>query len=336
MTTGAGAEAIKQAYQSGKKGGQQAETFQANLRGNVPANEVLDIAKSDLAAMNAAKTAEYRANMQGIKADKSILSLDKIGEEIAKSYGQVTFKGQVKNQKGAEVLQKISDAVGDWKELNPNEFHTPEGLDALKQVVGGIVESIPFEEKTARMVGSNIYNSIKGEISKQAPVYSKTMKNYADASDQIKEIERALSLGQKASADTSMRKLQSLMRNNVNTNYGQRLKLAQELEQKGGGQIMPALAGQALSSPTPRGLQSATTVPASMMGYGIGGAPLALAGLATGSPRLMGEASYYTGRAGGAVSGGAGRLSDLANRLGVSPEIAANILYQSDQANNPR
>jgi len=274
--------------------------------------------------------------MQGIKADKSILSLDKIGEEIAKSYGQVTFKGQVKNQKGAEVLQKISDAVGDWKELNPNEFHTPEGLDALKQVVGGIVESIPFEEKTARMVGSNIYNSIKGEISKQAPVYSKTMKNYADASDQIKEIERALSLGQKASADTSMRKLQSLMRNNVNTNYGQRLKLAQELEQKGGGQIMPALAGQALSSPTPRGLQSATTVPASMMGYGIGGAPLALAGLATGSPRLMGEASYYTGRAGGALSGSAGRLSDLANRLGVSPEIAANILYQSEQANNPR
>jgi hypothetical protein len=128
------------------------------------------------------------------------------------------------------------------------------------------------------------------------------MKGYSEASDTIKEIERALSLGQKASADTSMRKLQSLMRNNVNTNYGQRTQLADALRQAGGQDFMPSLAGQALSSAMPRGIQSALS--------GTGGAGLALTGnipaaaglAAVSSPRLMGEAFYGAGKATGAIN----------------------------------
>ena len=40
-----------------------------------------------------------------------------------------------------------------------------------------------------------------------------------DLKEAIKEIEKALSLNNRASADTAMRKLQSLTRNNVYTNY---------------------------------------------------------------------------------------------------------------------
>ena len=158
------------------------------------------------------------------------------------------------------------------------------------------------------------------------------MQDYSDATDQIKEIEKSLSLGQKASADTAMRKLQSLMRNNVSTNYGQRLKLAQELEQKGGGQLMPALAGQALSSPTPRGLQSASTIPTAMLGYGAGGPVMAAGGLLTGSPRLMGEAAYYTGKGAG-IGGQTGEsVNRLAELMKTNPKkAAANLMYQMNQ-----
>ena len=157
------------------------------------------------------------------------------------------------------------------------------------------------------------------------------MKAYQEASDQITEIERALSLGKKASADTSMRKLQSLMRNNVNTNYGQRMSLAKELEAQGG-QMLPALAGQALNTWTPRGLQSASTVPTSLMGYSAGGPGLAAAALLGGSPRLMGEAMHGVGRISGAVSKGGESISRIADKLNVSPTVAANILYQANQA----
>lgn len=48
------------------------------------------------------------------------------------------------------------------------------------------------------------------------------MKNYENASNLIREIEKTLSLNPKASIDTALRKLQSVMRDNVNTNYGKR------------------------------------------------------------------------------------------------------------------
>jgi len=304
MTTGVGDEPIKQAFQAGKRGGKTAEAFKANIRGEANMLDVLDTAKQDLAAMNAAKSAEYRANMQAIKSDKTVLDFAGVDQSIVDAFNTVTFKGQVKNQKGAEVLTKISDAIGDWKNLPPSEYHTPEGLDALKQSIGGIVDSIPMEEKTARKVGTQIYNAIKAEISKQAPAYSKTMKSYSDATETIRDIEKSLSLGQKASADTSMRKLQSLMRNNVSTNYGQRQQLAKELEQVGGGEIMPALAGQALSELTPRGLARVGG------GLAAGGAvlnPMSLAALPAASPRLVGEAAYGLG----VGARGVGTLADL-------------------------
>jgi len=327
-STGAGAEAIKQAYLAGKEGGKKADTFQANMRGDAQMTDVLDTAKQDLAKMNAAKTAEYRQNMAAVKSDKRELPFNQIDQSLVDAYNMVTYKGQVKNSKGAEIVTKISDAIGEWKNLNPAEYHTPEGVDALKQVIGGIVESIPFEEKTARAVGNNVYNSIKSTIVKEAPAYAETMKAYADASDQIKEVERALSLGQKASVDTAMRKLQGLMRNNVNTNYGNRLKLAQELEKRGGGEIMPALAGQSLNSYTPKGLQQLGAT--GVAGAGLMTAnPMAIPVLAAQSPRIAGEGSYYAGRLAGALKKG-GEVSNKAT-MGQDPRILANILYQMDQ-----
>lgn len=331
MTTGAGAESIKQAYEAGKSGGKTAESFKSNLRGSVPMTDVLDTAKSDLAAMNAAKTAEYRANMSAVKEIAEPLPFDDIGKAIKNAYDKVTFKGQIKNAKGAEVVKKISDAVGDWKELNPSEFHTPEGIDALKQVIGGIVESIPMEEKTARAAGDAVYHAVKKVIVDKAPTYAKTMKDYSEATDQIREIERALSLGKTASADTAMRKLQSLMRNNVSTNYGNRLKLAQELESKGGGEIMPSLAGQALSGLEPRGLQR-------LGAAGVGAAglmtanPMAIPLLTASSPRLMGEAAYYAGKTAGAGGNTIKAVNKLAELINVNPTIAANLAYQAQQS----
>ncbi len=195
-----------------------------------------------------------------------------------------------------------------WKQLDPVEFHTPEGLDKLKQKVGAILEDIPFEQKTALTAVNEVYNGIKNEIKKQAPTYAKTMQAYSEATDLIREIERTLSQGKNASVDTQMRKLQSVMRNNVNTNYGQRMSLVKQLEEAGGRQMMPALAGQALSNYAPRGLQGASSIPTALLAGSLFGTPLAGASLATSSPRLMGEAAYGAGR----VAKG---LLDVQNRM---------------------
>jgi hypothetical protein len=301
-TTGVGEEALTQAFQAGKAGGQAAKDFTGGMRGTSNMDDVLQMAKQNLDAMGQQKQAAYRQGMAGVKADKTVLDLTNVDKAVNDAVGMATFKGQVKNEKAAQALSQIKGEVDNWKGLDPAEFHTPEGLDALKQKIGGILEEIPYEQKTARSAAGKVYDSLRGEISKQAPEYSKVMKDYSEASETIKQIEKALSLNPKASIDTSMRKLQSLMRNNVNTNYGQRTQLADALRQAGGQDFMPSLAGQALSSAMPRGIQSALS--------GTGGAGLALTGnipaaaglAAVSSPRLMGEAFYGAGKATGAIN----------------------------------
>jgi hypothetical protein len=329
-TTGAGSEAIKQAYSAGRAGGSKAAEFSGNMRGNIPMDDVLGAAKSNLLAMKQIKSAEYNKNMSSVKESQSILDFGGINKALDNAKDKVMFRGQVKNQEAAEALSTIQKTLDDWNKLDPAQYHTPEGMDALKQKVGGIVEKIPFETKTAKMVGGDIVNAIKSEITKQAPEYSKAMKDYHAASDQITEMEKALSLGNKASKDTAMRKLQSVMRNNVNTNYGNRQALAKQLEEMGGREIMPALAGQALNAGLPRGLQSLGTSGA-IGATALLGNPLALGLIPLQSPKLVGEAALAAGRVAGAGRAGADALQRIPGVNKVDPRILANALYQMQQ-----
>jgi hypothetical protein len=322
--THTGSMPIKQAFKSGMEGGESAKNFVQNMRSEADPTAVLETAKANIADMGKAKSAEYKAGMQQVSGDKSVLSMDGIKEALANAKSSISFAGQPKNERAASVLSDIGEEVNNWSKLDPAVYHTPEGLDALKQRIGGIIEQQPFEQKTARMAANNVYHAIKGEIVKQAPVYAQTMQKYSDAMDEITEIERTLSLGKKASVDTAMRKLQSLTRNNVNTNYGNRLNLAKTLEEKGGRQLMPALAGQALNNFAPRGLGGTVAGGTALGGYAMGGAPAAMALLAAQSPRLIGETTYKLGQA--------ARIPNTVvkgvRRLGADPAMTANLLAQ--------
>jgi len=325
LTTGAGKESITKAFEAGQRGGAAAEQFRANISGRADPTEVLSLAKANLDEMNRLKQTEYRSGMVNIKNDKTVLDFADIDKALENAFNRVTYKGQVKNAKAAERITEVQQDVAQWKALDPNEFHTPEGLDALKQKIGDTLESVPFEQKTARASIGEIYNSVKSSIQKQAPTYANTMREYSVASEQIREIERALSLGKGASVDTAMRKLQSLMRNNVQTNYGSRTKLAQQLEKAGGQEFMPGLAGQALSSVTPRGLQTATAIPTGALAYGIGGLPSAGLSLLAASPRAVGEAAYGVGALGRGIGGVTRRAPFI-----IDPRTF-NALFQAGQ-----
>jgi hypothetical protein len=292
VSTGAGEEAIAQALRAGREGNQ---TFLENMQSKVPITNVLDDARVALSKMQQTLGNEYRSGMIDISKDKNILSFNNIDKAIKDAANVVTFKGQVKNQAGFDKLDEVKTAINNWKKLDPKEFRTPEALDNLKQQIGGILEETPIEQKTARKVVGDIYSSIKNEIAKQAPTYEKVMKDYREGSDLIEEIQKTLSINKKATDATALNKLQSLMRNNANTNYGYRMELAKALQQQGGQDLMPALAGQALSSFTPRGLAG--------QGAGIGAGltafadPSALAVLPLTSPRLVGMGAYGVGRA---------------------------------------
>ena len=329
VTTGVGKAPIEEAIKAGEQNILKGTTtFAENLR-NPQRTDALDIAKQAVNNLKQNKSQQYRSGMVDVSQDKTVLDLAPIDEAIStakKDFAE--YKGVTHNAEIAKVLDGVQAKVSNWKRLDPAEFHTPEGLDKLKQSIGQDLQKIPFNESDARKAVGQIYNATKDTINSQAPAYAKIMKDYSEASDLINEIESGLSLKSKAgkiNADTAMRKLQSVMRNNVQTNYGQRARLAQELVNAGGTELMPALAGQSMSSVLPRGLGGQIET------YGGGAAALMnpslipLAPLA--SPRAMGELLYKYGQAKGLAKAGANKIPlsvDQANKIGT-------LLYQMNQ-----
>lgn len=295
LLTHSGGESLKQATKAGFEGGDRLKTVVDNMHKNVPIDDVLSDVRQNINIMGQKKSELYRSGMVDISKDKTMLGFDGIDNSLKNALDSVSYKGKITNESAYKKLSDVQEIINDWKASNPQDFHTPEGMDKLKQKVGAILEDIPYEQSSARRAVGDIYHSIKGEISKQAPTYAKVMKDYGDATEQVNEIRKALIGGNKASADTSLRKLQGIMRNNVNTNYGNRLSMANKMTESGGKDILPALAGQSLSNWTPRGLGNLLGGATILGGAAMAEPLMAIPMLAAQSPRLMGYGAIGTG-----------------------------------------
>ena len=320
MTTGAGEESIGQAFQAGKTNNQ---AFLQNLKGEVPTVEILDQAKQALANIRANRMAGYKEGIQSTMPSQEIIAgkalptpakrldfepiTNKLDETIQSLKVETPTTSKFKI--GKEELSKVKELesiVGEWKK--DSTLHTAEGLDALKQRLDALYPESPMQRQAQRVITS-VRNAVKDTIISQDKNYAKTMKAYEESLTMEREIERALSLGDKASADTAIRKLQSLTRNNANTSFAYRKELADALKSEGGVDLMPALSGQALSSWTPRGMAGQGTA----LGIGATGAltvnPMAAALLPLTSPRMVGGAAY-----------GAGKIASKLPSLGLTEE----------------
>lgn len=300
FTTGTGTRAVEEAAKAGFRGGEQGEAFVSQMRGAAPVSDVVESIKPAISALRQDRSAAYRSGMANVAKDKTILDFNDIDKAIGSARETGMYKGQVIDKSAADAWQKINDQVNTWKGLDPVEFHTPEGLDALKKSLQDIKESYAYGTP-ARVAADKAYNAVRGEITKQAPEYSRVMKDYETASDLLSEIEGTLSQNPRASIDTQVRKLQSILRNNANTNYGRRVELGEMLAERGATNLFPQLAGQAMSSWTPRGLSGAlsgagavySTIPALAQGI----TPTGALQLASTSPRIVGETVYAAGQA---------------------------------------
>jgi hypothetical protein len=301
LTTGVGPETIKTAFQSGLKG---AEAFKENMRGLVDKTDVLDQARQALQNMRADKSINYQIGIGTTGADATKLKFGPIDDALTAVTDTLKQDGHWKiGRQEASKVEEVAKIIEEWRD-DPSA-HTAIGLDALKQRLDAVYPEMGH--KQAQRVITNVRNAVKDTIVNQSPEYAKTMAAYEEAITIEKEIERALSLGKNASADTALRKLTSLARNNVNANYGYRLDLAKILEQQGGKDLMPAIAGQSMSGTLPRGLAGQGASLGAMYGGLSGLSPVMLAGLPFMSPRLMGEAAYGAG--------------DIARRVGESSAV---------------
>lgn len=317
ISTGVGKTPISTAYNAGKKGGTAAKKLADDMReGGSPAAmlEVVEEAQAGIGKAYQGRGQRYRQGMSGIGAlPAKAGAFASIEKAALKSLNQSIFKGKDFSPTTRGLREKIFNTVEDWKNRDPKEFHTPEALDKMKREIGELRDGETFGTPGFK-AADDVYKTISKEIETQFPEYADFMADYAKTTKNLSDMQRTLSLGHKATPDTALRKLQSGMRDNVNTSYGGRMSLIDDLENYAPN-IRERLAGQALSSPIPRGLSKymglgqlgtiATNAIANPLAAAIGVATLPAL-----SPRLVGEAALATGR----VAGAAGKYTPKAVR----------------------
>lgn len=319
LTTGVGPENIAQAAKAGVAGNAD---FLANLSGEASMADVLTQARDGLRNMRETRSGLYASNIAETAADKTRLNFAPIDKALADVVESMRYEGKWKI--GGDQISKIKEiekVVQQWRV--DSTAHTPMGLDALKQRLDAIYPDSPMQSQVQRAV-STVRNAVKNTIVDQSPKYAETMAQYEKALSTEKEIERALSLGNKASQDTALRKLQSLSRNNVNTNYGNRLDLARTLEGEGGVSLMPSIAGQAMNSWTARGL-AGQAENLGTIGLATMHNPMIAAALPFQSPKAVGASLYGAGRLAGAAGRGLGMAGITADRARMAGLLASRL-----------
>lgn len=321
--TRTGETSIANAFKAGSAGGDAAQNFLASMKGNVPQEQSVDLARTaifnfkaarnkayqdamaDLAVKTAQKQTENKAYQMQYNAraqdsgglddiePPSSLTFDKVNSKLNDINGQANFQGVDIDPATAAAREKVSGEIANWQNLDPAAFHTPMGFDALKQKLYSIADQYDPGSK-ARVYVNAAAKAVKDTIVEDSPEYASTMKDYWKQSDDIRQIESELSLKSGTNVGTTLRKLQSVMRNNANTNYGYRAAQVDKLGQYGAQNLPYQLAGQALNKWTPRGLGAGAM--AADMGLAMfGGHPAAALALPFMSPRLMGNAAYGLG-----------------------------------------
>ena len=291
FTSGVGKKSIEQAYEAGYEGGKALEDFRDNMKGADPQG-ILDDALNNLEELRKSKNDAYASGMEKLSKSDAKISFNKIDYALA----QAKSKAGSLDTKTSKVLRQVEGLINRAKNQG---YNSPVQMDELKRAINEIRMEQPVGSQRQTTV-SSIQNEVRDLITKAAPEYANTMETYGKAAEAMKELKDTLSL--KKNPDTALRKLLSIMRDNVQTNYGKRASLAEELE-AGGVRFMPKIAGQELSSLLPRGL-TGRLLGGGAVGFGaatggLGGllTPGAIPAVAAASPRLIGEAAQLTGQA---------------------------------------
>ena len=67
-----------------------------------------------------------------------------------------SFKGRDISKKTKGVRDEIRAEIEEWKNLDPAEFHTAGGLDALKQQIGEMWDCDPIRHARAQGCGAGL------------------------------------------------------------------------------------------------------------------------------------------------------------------------------------
>lgn len=302
MTTGVSPVAFETAYQAGKEGGEKQKAFVDALNGMSDPEKVVSDTVNALKEISKTTKQTYKIGKQELKLETKPIDFKAINDSIFDFESKKTYKGKIDlSDAGQAKLKRVKEIVAEW-ESNP-ELHNAKGIDQLKRRIDNEYPTgiNPGDES---VVITEIRNKIKDAILKQVPEYAPVMKVYEEAINLERQIYKELSIGNKNNAGTILRKLKSLMKQNGDVNFGNRLNIIKNLEEVEGVQILPQLSGFALQPVFPTSLQKSISGGAGVVAAMTGNLPTYAMTLPFQSPNIMGRTFNVAGK----IAKGAGDI----------------------------
>jgi hypothetical protein len=323
--TGQSGRVLQEGHEAGR---QNNPVFARHMRGEGHQTEPLDMARQGEQHLRAQRNAQYQAARGEVFDEGGQIDFQPIDNAMAELQQGIRHPAVdgghiVVDPAGDRVLTEIAEAIDEFRTRTAggieDAHHLRRRVDAIRD---GTQPHTP-----ERRAADGARAAITAQIEAQAADYAGMNQAYAMSTRDLDELNRTLSLGERNTNDTALRKLQSTMRNNAYTSWQHRVGMVDDLATRGGQPDLPAaLAGQSSNAPMPRGFGQLTTMGAA----GTGGNALvhgdmktalvsALA-LVASSPRVMGEASHALGRARG-----------ILERAGLPQEQINRILFTAGE-----
>lgn len=267
------------------------QSLRRGMNGEKSVRSIVDDANEALRNIKTKAVEEYQKQRDVLFSDETKLDISDILESVKNNREKLTYKGiPVAGNDTLNMTNGMFNAVERFQNEN-----TMAGLDAMKRA---IQNPNTVNDDLARNIQTDLVNTIKGTIRKQDAGYSDMLDGYRGAMESINDLKAGLNVGSQ-NKETTARSILQAMRDNVNTNFGSKYDLLQQLEQQGGKELTSALVGQEFRSPAPRGLSKLISGATVLGGFYN---PTTWAALPLSSPRLTGEATYRLGRAAGALN----------------------------------
>ena len=284
--TGTGRASIEEAFDAGRKGGKAGKDFRKAFRGKDSPDSIRESAEGAIEEMADQREAGYRTDQAIWQNNPKKIDFAPIDVEWAEINKMTSHKGLPKVGKEQRYFDEVGVLLNTYRQRP--DVHNAAGLDALKQGLDSI--SPPPEMKKATKAVTAMRNKVKGLIVDEIPEYGHAMKRYEDSIREQGQIQKTFSIGTGAMDESTFKKMLASIRDDVTTNYGDRLKKGKRLEDFGADNLSKRLAGESMNSWLPRGGVG------KLVGVGIaapGGASPALLPFTV--PKLMGGVAHGAG-----------------------------------------
>ena len=293
--TGVGHDVVKQTFAAGLR---NSKAWKKGFKNVEDADVLVREARGNIKGLATTAKAKYLRDLKKMIRENPTADWKpiqkKLAEQVRSTFDGVTGKySDITDVGEVEKLGLVYDVI--MERLADPSMSNAGGFDHLKRTLNKIKiseDSMP----TAFRVRAELAAAVKAEISNVYKPYGQMMDEYSGYKNLHEELGAAFGKEKHASMDMTLRKLQSAMRNQVNTGMGNKRKLLKEIDPTES--LADKISGQAMREIMPRGMMGATG-PAMSVGAGVLGGPAAGIGLGMlESPRAIGRATFTAGQAG--------------------------------------